>query len=1187
MPATRTVAFPPGVLANISVDSTYPGRQVHASPYTGQERIARLGTHLWTGTFTIPAMSSWDDLPDGATESIPNVETARRLNALFSLAYQNPDVRFALPIDQDQDSSSFVKSGATVGTGNAAGKIWASGLVQDDDEGPMLLFAQRSHGAQVGATLGNVKVNPRVGDFFYGAGRLLRVAAVKHSAEVALTSPAYPQISIQPAIYPYIVTGAALTDTPAPTEFLPARRIWARLVGNAPPSNWGRDFAGPWTGRWIQWMPPSAGALETAPLQQQWEYEGVIELTLGVPRKALTSTLWFDPIGDPVTQDAQSEGGKFTSEPSGKDFILVGTELGGDSVRFLGFPSRGRTPGEHIVPVVVVPQAGASAPTKEESVPLVALTIVQRRNGTEYVPKTLDFVDNFSKNAERVVIEPVDPTIARGVPIGGMKGDFIPVRPGRTVNRVYGVDSTGARSPAWNVGIEVKRVREGEFDPGTNELFCGPPKSDFEAISLKATAIGDIAQQVQFRIRDYVGPDDAVFSSVTFDDIKRAGYGTNGAEDKGAVVTTQIDGELITVIAKNVNDLRRINRTLNNKKTSANWNDSISSTVRLTVKDQNEREVNCDLPVTLFYSGTGQPPVGPRTANKPPVLTDNSRIDLDTLVRQEYNLDATAYDPEGTDLTWRIRNPQPVGVTADFYETRVGAPDRDTARPHTLRLTRTRALNQPFTSTALLLTATDEDGGTLNFQRNIFLDNPDAPTGDLSAQLGPLSIPTIYVGDSTPITLDLTATGTDKDGLTISAVIRGGGGVLGADASSMKAEVTRAASPYLLTISPSQPGGVFSAPGRYSLSLGGTKAMHRGSASRAYSFEVRRRPQVRPAWNLPTIINLTVGDTPLAFDQDDYVVKNGNTVTYTRSASSAPTKFTALPASGRPLSLAAVAANNFADSLILEMTGDDGVKIEGRCPVKVSAAQVDPPPDQKPVCTAGVAFGSDAADPIYQDGSNRYRADFAKVFRAGSGSAIKWGTLTLRPKASTTRSPNKINWERPSPIGTFLYFRGRSGQTAGTQTFQARVQSFTGVWSDWCDFTARTRVAPVARRPRLTFHPSTQYQVNKPNDFVRDYYGDTEWDGDASDLAYSASTGRHNLEVSFERGDPIPGQTPADSKVRIKSATATQPVYPISVRVWVKSNPSLFDRNSHQLTVLPAGGGGGDEPPPDGPDDGD
>ena len=41
--ATRTVEFPDRIVSDITIDSQYPGRQVHTSPYTGQQRIANLG----------------------------------------------------------------------------------------------------------------------------------------------------------------------------------------------------------------------------------------------------------------------------------------------------------------------------------------------------------------------------------------------------------------------------------------------------------------------------------------------------------------------------------------------------------------------------------------------------------------------------------------------------------------------------------------------------------------------------------------------------------------------------------------------------------------------------------------------------------------------------------------------------------------------------------------------------------------------------------------------------------------------------------------------------------------------------------------------------------------------------------------------------------------------------------------
>ena len=1044
------------------------------------------------------------------------------------------------------------------------GEIWFSDLIQDADEGPMLRFAQRSQGAAQNAVTGRLKVNPRVGDFFYVAGRLVRVTAVKHSGEDSATATVYPQVSIEPAIYPNIVTASSLTATTPPDTLSNPYRIWARLIGDAPPARWGADFAGPWTAQWIQWLPRTAGSLETAPLQQQFRIDP-ITLVIGEPYKLRTAGMFFDPLGDPVAQDVHSNLGKFSVEPSGEDFILNGNTLGGDAAEIFGYPTRGRAAIDDIVQVTVVSAAGSTAPTIEENSPPVALTIYQDATGTLYTPKTIDFSDNFSDDAERVVTDTVDPTIARGEDSGGMKSDFVPVGAGVTEMRVYGVDATGARSPALEVGVRVKHVRSGNvFDTGDNELFYGSPKAEFEALRLKATRIGELVAQRQYRLRDYFGPDEVAFSRVTVDDINRAGYGTNGAEDKGAVVTTQIDGEFFTVFAKSVNDLQRINRTLKGKTTRANWNDDVASTVRVVVTDPNGREKQGDLPVTLFYA---------TSENESPVVTDNTAIELDTLSQQSYNLDRAGYDPEGTAITHSIRSPHPVGVTADFLESSQGYTGTDT-RARTLRLTRTRALNLADTTVVLNLRMTDADGGVTDYRRNIILNNEDTPTQRISGQFSAANIPTIYVGDSDKIRVDIGAEGVDKDGLTVQAIVRG-------QVQDIKASVasTETTSPYEVVIEPVETGGKYTQAGRGTLSLIGRKAGRRGSFSRVYGLEVKRRPVLRPAWNLPTIINLTLG-TDLPFDQDNYVVKNGNNVTYTRSISSAPTKFTALPRTGGPLTLHPVALNSRVDFLRLRMTGDDGVEIEGSCPVRVLAAATPAPTNEKPVCTSGVTFGDDADDPIYVDGSNRYRADFARIFRAGSASPINWGTLTLRPKASNTRSPGRINWERPSPIGTYLYFRGRSGVVvAGTQAMQARVASRSGVFSDWCDFNAKTTLPPIVSRPRLTFHPSRQFQVNKPGPFTHDYYDDTEWDGDRSDLAYSGDTGsRNNLGVDFS------ATAGEEGEATIAVATATQPVYPVNIRVWVKSNPSLFDSNSHQLTVLPAGG---DTPTDPGPEDGD
>ena len=944
--ATRTVEFPDRIVSDITIDSQYPGRQVHTSPYTGQQRIANLGTHLWGGSFTIPMMESWYDSATGQTS--PNAAIAQQLNALFSMAEGNPDVRFALPVSQQQENSSFVFSGSDVGTGNANGAIWFSDLIQDADEGPMLRFAQRSRGAAQNAVTGRLKVDPRVGDFFYVAGRLVRVTAVKHSGEVSATATVYPQVSIEPAIYPNIVTASSLTATTPPDTLSNPYRIWARLIGDAPPARWGADFAGPWTAQWIQWLPRTAGALENAPLQQNFRIEN-IRLVLGVPYRLRTSGMFHDPLGDAISRDVHSTGGKFTTEPSGDDFILTATEIGGDAAELFGFPTRGRDPIEDITQVTIVPAQGAIAPTIEENSPIVALTIYQDASGTLYTPKTIDFTDNFSDDAERILSVSEDSTIARGADSGGMKSDFTPVGAGETTIRVYGIDASGARSPALEVGVEVKRVTEGGVvDSGTNELFCGPPKASPEDFRLKATRIGELVAQRQFRIRDFVGPDDVAFSRVTVDDIKRAGYGTR-VQDGGAVVTTQVDGEYFTVFAKSVNDLQRINRTLNGKTTRANWNDDITSTVRLTVTDPNGREESCDWGVTLFYA---------TSENENPVVTDNTSIELDDLTQQSYNLDNAGYDPEGTQITHSIRNPRPVGVTADFLETSQGYTGTDT-RARTLRLTRTRALNLADTTVVLNLRMTDADGGVTDYRRNIILNNEDTPTTRISGQFSAANIPTIYVGDSDKIRVDIGAEGTDKDGLTVQAIIRG-------QVQDIKASVasTETTSPYEVVIEPVETNGQYSQAGRGTLSLIGRKAGRRGSFSRVYSFEVKRRPVLRPAWNLPTIINLTLG-TDLPFDQDNYVVKNGNSVTYTYANSSDPTKFTALPRRGRPLTLSPKALNSTADSLILRMTGDDGVSVEGRCPVRVLAAATPAPTNEKPVCTSGIVFGSDANDPIY------------------------------------------------------------------------------------------------------------------------------------------------------------------------------------------------------------------------------
>ena len=40
-------------------------------------------------------------------QTSPNAAIAQQLNALFSMAEGNPDVRFALPVSQQQEDSSF------------------------------------------------------------------------------------------------------------------------------------------------------------------------------------------------------------------------------------------------------------------------------------------------------------------------------------------------------------------------------------------------------------------------------------------------------------------------------------------------------------------------------------------------------------------------------------------------------------------------------------------------------------------------------------------------------------------------------------------------------------------------------------------------------------------------------------------------------------------------------------------------------------------------------------------------------------------------------------------------------------------------------------------------------------------------------------------------------------------------
>ena len=727
------------------------------------------------------------------------------------------------------------------------------------------------------------------------------------------------------------------------------------------------------------------------------------------------------------------------------------------------------------------------------------------------------------------------------------------------------MDSSGARSQALVVGVTVQLISETDLDTGSNEMFCGPPKADFTTrLTLKASRSGDIPERHRYRVRDFIGPDGIVFSKIRVNDINERNYGSNTTDKTACRVVHTVDSETFIIEAQTADHLRRVNDDAG--KTGSALNDDILSKVRITATDQNGREETCDKDITLTAS-----------ANLPPDFQGYPVIQVGTLTRQELNLYPVAPDPERGTVRFSIRNPQPTGITFDFLESSQGYTGSDT-NPHTLRYTRTLALASNGGIKTLLLTATDPDGASTDFSLRFNLHGESRPALDAEFVFGP-AIPTLWAGDTGNTDIILTATGADKDNLDLTVRVTGGRGRVRA------VEYTVAgADKYGIRVSPTRSTGYSTDAGPFGVIVTGTKAGKSGNAQSVLSGEIRVRPPKQPGWNLPSRIDLTLG-TDLDFDQADYVTRNENaSITYTKNRSSNPAKFTvvddagAAKASGRPIVLHPVAltAAHTPSTLLLEMTGDDGVTIHGDTQVYVNPV-VTTPTEDKPTATQNIVFGT-GDNPIYSDGSNEPSIDYALVHQAASTSAINWKTLQVQLRGVTSRSPAKVTLPRvgESASDSIRYVKGIKGTTAGDQRVWSRVQSMSGTWSDWVLSTIRTTIPPALVAPKLNI-PSSIFQVRKGQVFRFNIYDYTEWGGDISQLRFwcRVQSPYRNLNITVaDNGD-----------VEVSTTGATQPLYTLLCQVSDKDNPSSQDRDTLQLRVLTSGGGGGgggggETPPP-------